>query len=58
MEIGNTPTWVLPNTWRLEQARDTKFVTNVSNEMLLNAIKSQGYSFYSFWFIKVKPTGG
>ena len=26
--------------------------------MLLNAAKSQGYSFYRFWIIKGKPTGG
>ena len=41
-EIGNTPVWVFPNIWRLGQVRDTKFGTNVSNEMLLNAAKSQG----------------
>ena len=39
--------------------RDTKFGTGVSNEVLLNAAaKSLGYSFYSFWVIKWKPTGG
>ena len=37
---------------------DTKFGTNVSNRMLLNAAKFQGYSFYCFWVIKGKPTGG
>ena len=37
---------------------DTKFSTNVSNRMLLNAVKFQGYSFYRFWIIKGKPTGG
>ena len=26
--------------------------------MLLNAAKCQGYSFYRFWVIKGKPTGG
>ena len=26
--------------------------------MLLNAAKCQGYSFYCFWVIKGKPTGG
>ena len=36
---------------------DTKFGTNVSNRMLLNAAKFQGYSFYRFWVIKGKPTG-
>ena len=37
--------------------KDTKFGTNVSNKMLLNAEKCQGYSFYRFWVIKGKPTG-
>ena len=57
-EIGNTPVWVLPNIWRLGQVRNIKFDTNVSNKMLLNAAKCQGYSFYCFWVIKGKPTGG
>ena len=57
-EIGNSPVWVLPSIWRLGQVRDTKFGKNVSNKMLLNAAKQQGYSFYRFWVIKVKPTGG
>ena len=56
-EIRNTLVWVLPNIWRLRQVMDTKFSTNVSNRMLLNAAKSQGYSFYCFWVIKGKPTG-
>ena len=30
-------------------------LTNVSNEMSLNAAKYQGYSFYRFWVIKGKP---
>ena len=58
LEIGNTPVWVLPNIWRLGRVMDTKFGTNVSNRMLLNAAKFQGYSFYRFWVIKRKPTGG
>ena len=33
----------------------TKFGTNVTNRMLLNAAKLQGYR---FWVIKGKPTGG
>ena len=45
-DIGNTPVWVLPNTCRLGQVMDTKFDTNVSNRMLLNAAK----------FIQGKPT--
>ena len=36
---------------------DIKFGTNVSYEMLLNAAKCQGYSFYRFGVIKGKPTG-
>ena len=52
-EIGNTPVWVRPNIWRLGWVRDTKFYTNVSNKMLLNAAKCQGYS---FWVTKEKPT--
>ena len=48
-EIGNTPVWVLPNIWRLGWVRDTKAGKNVSNKMLLNAAKCQGYSFYCFW---------
>ena len=57
-EIGNTPIWALFNMWRLGQVRDTKLGTNVSNEMLLNAAKCQGYSIYYFWVIKGEPTGG
>ena len=57
-EIGNTPVWVLPNIWRLRGVMDTKFGTNVSNRMLLYAAKFQGYSFYRFWVVKGKPTGG
>ena len=37
---------------------NTKFGANVSNRMLLNAAKSQGYSFYRFGVIKGKPTAG
>ena len=47
--------WVLTNICRLKQARDTKFGRNVSNKMLLNATKCQGYSFYHFWVIKGRP---
>ena len=57
-EIGNTPVWVLLNIWRLGRARNTKCATNIFNKMLLNAAKCQGYSFYVFWVIKGKPTGG
>ena len=55
-EIGNTPVWVLSNIWRLGQVMNTKSGTNVTNRMLLNAAKFQGYSFYGFWVIKRKPT--
>ena len=54
--IGNIPIWVLPNNWRLKQVRNTKFGTNFSKKMLLNAAKCQGYTFYHFWVIKEKPT--
>ena len=57
LEIGITAIGVLPNIKRLGQIRDTKFGTDVSNKMLLNAAKCQGYSFYGFWVIKEKLTG-
>ena len=57
-EIGNTPVWILPNVSRLGRVRNTRFGTNVSNKMLLNAAKWQGYSFYRFWVIRGKPRGG
>ena len=56
--IINTPVWVLPKIWRKGRAMDTKLGTNVSNRMLMNAAKFQGYSFYRFLVIKGKPTGG
>ena len=40
-----------------KETRNTKFDTNVSNKMLLNAAKCQGYSIYRFGVIKGKPTG-
>ena len=58
MEIGNTSVLVLPNIWRLGRVMDTKFGINVSNRMLLNAAKFQGYSSYRFLVIKRKSTGG
>ena len=54
-EIGNPPDSVFPNMWRLRKVRNAKFGMNVSNEMLLNAAKFQGYSCYYFWVIKEKP---
>ena len=56
--IGNTSVWILPTIWRLVQVRSTKFGTNVSNKMLLNEAKCQGYIFCSFWVIKGQPTEG
>ena len=41
---------------RLRQARDTKVGMTVSDEMLLNEAKYQGYSFYRF-IDKGEPTG-
>ena len=55
---SETPPSEFSNISRLGQAKDTKFGVNVSNEMLLNATKCQGYTFYHFWVIKGKPTGG
>ena len=55
-KVRNTPAWVLLNIWRQGRVRDTKFRTDVSNEMILNAAKCQSYSFYHFWVIKGKRT--
>ena len=38
-EIENNPVWVLPNMCRLGRIRDIKLGTNVSNKMLMNAVK-------------------
>ena len=38
-EMGNTPVWVLPSIWRLEQFMDTKFGKDVSDKNLLNDVK-------------------
>ena len=43
---------------RLGRVRNTKCGMNVSNKMLLNAAKCQDYSFYRFWVVNGKPTGG
>ena len=52
-EFGNVPSefCLISGDW-------DKFGADVSNEMLLYAAKGQGYSFYRFWVIKGKPTGG
>ena len=47
-KIGNTHIWALPNIWRLRKVKDTKFRRNVGYKRLLDAAKSQGYSFYLF----------
>ena len=56
-EIRKSIVWILCNIWRLGRVRDYKFCTNVSNKMLLNAAKCQGWNFYCFWVIKWKDTG-
>ena len=38
--------------------RDTKFDTKISNKILRNATKCQGYSFFHFWVVRRKLTGG
>ena len=45
LEIVNTPVWVLPSILRLRQVRDAEFGPNVSNKVLLNTPKCQGYGF-------------
>ena len=56
-EIGNTYVWGLPTVQGLGRVRDIKFGTNISNKVLLNAAKCQGYNFYyRFRVIKRKPT--
>ena len=47
----------ISGAWSLGQVRNTRLVTNVSNEMLLNAAKCKFYSFYRFWVIKGKLVG-
>ena len=58
LEIVNTPVWVLPSIFRPGEVRDTGFGPNVSNKMLLNALKCQGYDFYRLLVIKGKLTWG
>ena len=58
LEIGNTHVWILPNIWRLGRVMDTKFGTNVSNKIWLNAAKFQGYSFYNFELLRENQLGG
>ena len=49
-EIGNIPVLVFPNIWRLGRVKDTKFGTNVSNKILLNATKYRGKINCYHWF--------
>ena len=44
----------MPNILRLEQAKNTNFDANASNEMLLIAAKYPGHSFCRSWAIKGK----
>ena len=57
-EIGNISIWVFPNIWKMGQVRDTKFGRDVSNEILVNTAKFQGYSFYCFWVYRPPPRLG
>ena len=47
LEIVNTPVWILASILRLGQVRDTEFDPNVTNKMLLNAPKCQGYCVFT-----------
>ena len=47
-KVRNAHVRVFPNIWRLGRVMDTKFGTNVTNKMLLNDAKFQGYSSYRF----------
>ena len=47
-----------PEIWRLRQVRNTKFGTEVSNKILLNAKKFKCYSHCSFRVNKGKPAEG
>ena len=49
-EIGN----ILSDFCSVSEIWDSKFGKNISNKMLLNAAKCQGYSFYRFW-VNVQP---
>ena len=56
LEIRNSTVWILPNIWRLEKVRVTKFGTNVFHEILPDTAKYQGYSLYRLCVIKGKST--
>ena len=57
METGNIFAWVLPDIRRLGGVRGTKSGTNVSNKMLLNTAKYQGYNFCCFLVVEGRPRG-
>ena len=57
-EIGNTPVLVLPNIWRMRRVRDTKFGTDVPNEILLNVAKSQCSAFTVSELLRENQQGG
>ena len=48
LEIRNSLVSVVPNIWRLGQVQNTKLCTNVSNQILLNAIIYQGLHLLPF----------
>ena len=54
-EIRNTLVRVLPNIWRRGKLGKLIFGTNFYNEMLLNALKYQSYSFYRLAVIRENP---
>ena len=45
-EIGNSPVWILLYVWRLGRVREIKFVTNVTNKMLLNAARVTAFTIF------------
>ena len=62
LEIRNTPDWDLPNIGRLGRVMDTKFGTNVSNRILLNAVtkywNSRVTAFTIFELLRENQLGG
>ena len=58
LEIEITPVWVLPHIWRLGQVRDTKFGTNVSNKVLLNAENTRVTAFTVSELLRENQQGG
>ena len=47
-EIRKKPCLSFAYIWRLGRVMDIKFGANVSNRMLVNVAKCQGYRFYRF----------